>query len=341
MSKSMDVERIDEKINDQTLVQVVRRKEDEASVRASLQELSRRRSPQRLQVYSEVLADPGQSRRAKRNAITELGVERLPEAQEMLLEQLDRGESELIPSIVRSLGKIGDETALEKLESVKTPSEATAGNAVRFARALIAYRLRLDRELITPPSARSYVEVGEGISFEISKATASVVRRAGEHVERDLPGISLAQSGAARLQCRGTELLLAFSEEFRLVRSLRTLGARSALPLVLLKSGLSLDRYVLDAYFFTQPAGDKGGIDLLGTRPGGALVYAGKVQVADGGFAFSVHALDTRYAPAIEVQGTYDPSKRSWNFSKAISSPHVAARINQAVAPQKVTPDFG
>jgi hypothetical protein len=340
MSTSSDVEKIDEKISDDDLVKIIRQKPNEESVLLYLKELSRRKSPMKLEVFREVVADPRQSMRAKRDVITELGTERVPQNQTMLLEQLPGADKSLFPSIVHSLSKIGDEAALKQLEGISAPEEPTASASLEFARSLLAYRLRLDRHLIKTPAAAQLVKLSEEITFETARAKTETVRLANAHVRKDLPAIPLAEAGAASLTCRTNELLLVFSDEFKQPRSLRTIGQRPSLPLVLLKKGLSLDRYTLASYFFTQPAKDSQEIDLLGVRPGGDLTYAGKVQISESVFTFALGAVETRYAPAIEVEGTYDVEKRTWQFSKAMTSLTVAAQKDQAVTPRKVSPNF-
>jgi len=340
MRTSMDVEKIDESISDDELVRLIRQKPDEGTVLASLKELSRRKSPLRLEVFREIVADPRSSMRARRAVVNELGAERAPQFQALLSEQLPAADAALFPAIVRSLGKIGDQAALRQLERIKAPGEAEARGALEFSRSLLAYRLRLDRHLVRPPSARQMVKLSEGIEFETASAKTETVRLASQHVRKDLPAIPLLPAGAASLTCRASELLLVFNEEFKAPGSLRTIAQRSAIPLVLLKKGLSLDRYILEQYFFTQPSKDKQEVVLLGLRPSGDLTYAGRVQITESGFNFSLGAVDTRYAPAIEVEGSYDPSKRTWQFSKALTSLNVATRRDPAVTPRKVSPDF-
>ena len=93
MSFNKDVEKIDEKVSDDDLVRVVRQKPDEGTVLASLKELSRRKSPRRLEIFRELVADPRQSLRAKRDVINELGTENIPENQTLLLDQLPEADT--------------------------------------------------------------------------------------------------------------------------------------------------------------------------------------------------------------------------------------------------------
>ncbi len=337
MNIERDIEKLDKKISDDDLITLIRQKPNEERILESLKELSRRRSPQRLEIFKEIFADPQQSRRAKRNIITELGTEQIPKNQELLLKQLPSVDANLFPRIVRSLGKIGDEEALIRLEEIKVPDDAISKRSIEFTKSLIAYRLRLDRHLIQTPSSAHLVKLSKGIPFETTKATTKIVNLANEHVRKDLPAIPLANRGAMRLRCQNNELLLVFTNDFRQAQALRTLSQRSALPLVLLKKGYSLDRYILQQYFFTQPSKDSKEISVLGVRPRGDLTYLGKIQMTDRDFIFSLGSVETRYSPAIEVEGRFDPSKKTWQFSKALSSVNVAARKEQALTPRKAS----
>jgi hypothetical protein len=291
-----------------------------------------------------VLGDPEQGANARTTAAVQLGTERRPENQELLLRHLDTREAPVFTAVAQALGRIGDEKALERLERAEAPEDAAARRAHAFARSLIAYRLRLGRHLIPLPPDADLVEVSQGIPLEPAKADPETVKQALGHVREDLPAVPLAAEGAVTLVCRSTRLLLAFTAGFATPESRATLGERSALPLVLLKKGLSLDRWFLEGYFFTHPSGGgRGGkeVALLGTRPGGHLTYAGKVRVREKEWTFTLRSVDTRYAPAIEVEGRYDRASGSLEFRKAVTSGQVAARKNRAATPRKASPSLG
>lgn len=341
MSLSIDIEKFGEALSDDDLVGTVRARRDEESVRGALNELSKRMSPRRLEVFRVVLEDPKQSVRAKKTVVSQLGTESLSESQELLLRHLDKKDPSLFARIVQSLGKISDEQALKRLEEIEAPDDVTARRSLEFAKSLLAYRWRLGRNLITTPSDADFVEVTDGSAFEVAKTDRQTLTQATKDVRKNLPAVPLAEATAMKLTCRAAELLLVFTQEFRRRNSLETIRNRSALPLVLLKKGLSLDRYFLEGYFFTQPSDGRNEVTLLGTRPGGELIYAGKVQVSEKGFNFTLKSVDTRYSPAIDVEGLYDPSKRSWVFTKADTSTKVVAKERAAGVPRKVSPNFG
>jgi hypothetical protein len=341
MRISFDTERFGEKLSDDELIKLVRHKEDRESMLAALKELFRRKTPRRLDICQEVLGDPAQSTRAKETVVVQLGAEHLVENQELLLQHLNTTDPPVFARIVQSLGKIGDERALKRLEETKAQDVAMARQSLDFAKSLLAYRLRLDRNLIASPPDTDLVEVTNGLPIKITKAKANEIREAFRHVKKDLPAISLAAEGATKLTCPSVELLLVFTDKFHETESIKSIQDRSALPLVLLKKAYSLGFYFLSQYLFTHPSEDRKEVVLLGSRPVGDLTYAGNIQISEKGVEFKLRSVDSLYAPAIEVEGQYDPNQRSVTFTKAISSTKEAARKTKAKTPHKVSPSLG
>jgi hypothetical protein len=170
----------------------------------------------------------------------------------------------------------------------------------------------------------------------VAEADSATVTEAVQGVRAELPAVPLTVDGSVKITCRSTEYLLVFAEAFRTTRTLRTIRSRSSLPLVLLKKGLSLERFTLANYFFTQPSSTPETAVLLGTRPSGALVYAGSIQVTDAGFEFTPKSVASRYAPAVDLEGIYDPRKRLFEFSRALVSVQIADQETAAPTPKKV-----
>jgi hypothetical protein len=341
MAITADMEIFGEGLNDDELALIVQAKREEESVLGALKELIRRKSARRHEIFRAVLADPGQSVAAKKTVVAQLGREDLAQNQELLLRHLDVKDASVFAGVVQSLGQIGNEQALERLEKTAEPDNTAARRALEFARSFLAYRWRLDSNLIATPPGAAVVEVTDGIPIEAARAGTKTVRKALQDAKKELPAVRLAEQGAVKLTCRSTELLLVFTDEFWQPRSLATLRDRSALPVVLLKNGLSLERYFLAQYFFTHPSEGGRQVALLGTRPGGELTYVGSVESSEKEVTFTVRSLSSRYVPAIEVEGRYDPGRRLWKFTRAVTTTTVAAGPGAARAPRRVSPRLG
>jgi hypothetical protein len=340
MRINADSERFGEDLGDDQLVEIIREKRAEDTVVAALKELARRKSSRQPDIFREVLDDPERNTAPKMMVVRALGTRPDRRNQELLLRHSDVQNAPLFTEVVRALGQIGDEHALERLEQINGLEDAMTRRTLEFTKALLAHRLRLNKHFIPPPSEADLVEVTNGIRCEASEARPETIRRALDDVREDLPTISLAEEGAVTLAYRSGTLVLVFTDEFHQRRQLETIRERSALPLVILKNSLSLEHYFLDTYFFTQPSGDDEEVTLLGVRPRGELTYAGGIQIGEEGVDFRLKSVGSRYAAAVEVGGRYDPAERSWEFTQAVASTKVAATENTARTPRRAPPSF-
>jgi hypothetical protein len=319
---SADRIKLDDQLSDDDLAQMVSASDDKESLLRPLKELSRRKSPRRLEIFQQLLENPQQQSTVKRIVSARLGTEALPENQEMLLQQLNTDDSLVLMAVARSLGKIGDEQALESLRRTQ-PRDDVAANAFEFARSLIAHRLRLNSELISIPLNASVVKVTEEVPVKVTTASSQTIKKAIAQSKEDLPAISLNRHGAAKIVCNANEMLLIFTDEFYKWKELETLRDRPAIPCVLLSNDSSSERYYLDGYFFTNPSANDE-ISLWGTRPQGDLTYVGRIKVADHRIAFSLNSIDSRYVAPVEIEGWYSQDS-GWTFEKAITGTQVAS----------------
>lgn len=327
-----DIEKFGENMSEEVLAEIVLSKRGKEEAHAALKEIARRGGPRRYDVFRQVLDDAGQDASAKNIAAIALGSEPAPENRELLLRHLGEKDASVFRRVVQSLGRIGDEGALEQLEKAQTPDDGPARRAHAFAKSLIAYRLRLDSHRLPTPAEKDLLAVDGGITLKTKEVEPKRARRAMEEARKDLPAVPLAMEGAGELDCRGDELFLFFTDEFWRSEAQQTLRERGALFMVLLKYGPSLGRHFLENYFFTHPLKGREEVTLLGTRPSGELTYAGHLKVSPAGFTISVKSVVSRYAPAIDVLAHYEGS---WKVEKAITSTTVSAGKTAARLPRQ------
>lgn len=310
------------KASSEALIGNIRSTRGRTKVVEALRELVRRPGVDTLPLFREVLDDPTHDVAAKRLALVELGKARVPAHQELLARNLAAREARVFSAAARSLGQIADEKGLEQLELAKAPDSPVARESLEFARVLAAHRLRLERHPLAVPAADQLVSVAQGRVFQTSRPRAELAGRVVRDVARDLPALALAEATAVALTCPESELFLVLARDFTGAEAIGSLAKRSALPLVMVKKGYS-DRHYLDAYFFTQPG--RGGIALLGTRPGGKLTYVGGVELERGALRFHLRSTATRYAPALDVEGRFDAAHGAFTFTRTLATATVAA----------------
>lgn len=340
MHNSFDTERLGEKLSDDDLIKIVQDKKDLDLVSGAIKELTRRMIPNRLEIYQRLLDDPSVRLTVKETIAFHLGTERLAENQELLLRHLKTRDPSLFAKIVQSLGKIGDKRALKHLEQIEAPNVTVSRSSLEFAKSLLSYRLRLNKNLIALPTNSEILEVTNGIPITSTKVERKEASEAFRQVKEDLPAFTLAEEGATKLSWSSVEMLLVFTDKFHEPELLESLRDKSAIPIVLLKKAHSLGRYFLSEYFFTHPSEDHKEVMVLGIRPSGKLTYAGKMQILQEGFVLQLRSIDSLQLPAIELDGKYEPRQRSFDFSRAVSSTKVEAR-KMAHTPQKASPNLG
>ncbi len=336
MHNSFDTERLDEKLSDDDLIKGIQGRGDLNFISAAVKELTRRKSSNRFEIYKELLDDPSLRLTVKETIVFHLGTERLVENQELLLRHLNTRDSSLFVKIVQSLGKMGDKRALKHLEQIEAPNVTISRSSLDFAKSLLSYRLRLNKNLIALPTNSEILEVTNGIPITPTKVERKEVSEAFRHIKEDLPAFTLDEVGATNLSWSSVEMLLVFTDKFQEPEILESVRDKSAIPIVLLKKAHSLGRYFLSEYLFTHPSEDHEEVIVVGIRPSGKLTYAGKMQILHEGLELQLRSVDSLQLPAIELDGKYDLRQHSFDFSRAVSSTKVDVR-KMAHTPQKAT----
>lgn len=331
----MDVEKFAEHLSDEELVSLIREARNADDVHGALNELARRDSPLQFDVCRLILDDPKQSLTAKRTAAARVGVGDLTDIRDALTRHLATEDPVLFSRIVNTLAKIGGMSVMEQLESVTPPEDPTAIRALRFAKILLAYRWHVDEYRIQAPSEAQMVRPKEGVPISWERVDKKTLGKALSDSASDVPAIPLVTSAATKLICNSMELLIVANAEMEEAATREPLLRRPCLPAILLKKAESLDRYFLDTYFFMQPALDSNSPDLLGIRPRGDLTYAGHAYPTKTGYRFTLHSTDTRYAPAVDIEGEYNAHKQTFAFSRAMSSIEIAAREHKPKIPRR------
>jgi hypothetical protein len=339
---TFDIEQFGKKLSNNDLIEIIKSNRDEESVPGALKEFFRRKTTKHFEICKYVLDDNLQRDSIKKTIVAQLGTECLSENQELLLHNLKTKNASLFNKIVQSLGKIGDEHVLKRLEEIESSDVNVSDQSLVFAKSLISYRLRLNSNLIKLPSDSNIVKITKGIPINIQETKTNDVRESLIDLKKYLPCASLVSEGSIKLPWPSVDCLMMFTDNFHEEETLKSIQENNALPLVILEKASSLGVYFLSHYFFTHPSeDDKKEVVLLGMSTGGTLTNVGKVQITEKGFEFKVVSVDSLYSPPIEIEWIYDPNKRSFKFIKAISSTKVESRKTRANIPHKVSLGFG
>jgi HEAT repeats len=307
---SADQERTGASVGERELVAAVEGRSETLGSREALQELSRRRSPRRTSVLTEVVADSGRPGDLRAAAAVELGRDNKASHRDALLAALRARDHAVVRRSAEALGRIGDEDALAVLRSLR-PRSAPVQRSVRFARTLISYRLGLDSDRLRPPAADELLEVQpqEAVPVSLLPLTAPSVEEVVPDLRQQLPAVTVSADGAHEITCGDQRFLLVFNAEVHRRRTLSWLSRRPAVAAVVFKWSAGLDRYYLHEYQLVDPG--QGGEPLLfGVRTTGVVVHFGPVGLRTQEADVSVRTVNTPYAPPVDIEGTYHHGDR-------------------------------
>jgi len=335
---SFDIDEYGAKLSDDKLVDIIKNKRDEVLVLGALKELFRRKTTKKLEISKYVLDDELQENSVKKTVVAHIGTECLVEGQELLSHHLKTKNASLFNKIVQSLGKIGNEQLLKRLEDIESP-DANVSKSLDFAKSLISYRLRLNRNLIKLSSDNEFAKINNGIPINIKEIEPSEVREALKQVKKELPCVPLASEPSIKLSWPSADSLMIFTDKFHEFESLRSIQETSALPLIILEKATSLGVYFLSHYFFTHPSEDRKDVVLIGTNPTGTLTNGGNVKITENGFEFKLRSVVSHYSLPIEMEWNYDPNKQLFKFTKAVSNTKIETDRTKAKIPDEVSLD--
>jgi hypothetical protein len=330
-----DSVRIPDSLTTRQLVAAVEGRSGLVSEGEALKELARRRVPRRSELLTTVVVDATQSPNLRAVAAVELGREVNVAHQEALTVALASRDPVVTRRAAESLGRIGDERALEALKKVRSRIEPVR-QSLAFAKSLISYRLGLRQYRLKPPAP------GELLQVQRQRAVPLQAREAEDEIEaigptlrRELPAIAVATDGALGFGCGRNTFLLVLVRIAAGGPAVEELTGRNAVPAVLLKRSPSLDRYTIYEYVFTHPAPDDR-LHIFGVRTTGIIGHYGTAEIVEDAARFAVKAVRTPYSPPVLVEGVYDLRKRAVRFGVALVYPELTVGQRSKARPAKL-----
>lgn len=265
-----------------------------------LREMIRRRPPQLRQTLEAIVADPARPPEVRTIATVGLGSLRDGRSAAALLKAAASKDGALARRAIEALGRMGTPDTLPRLRRM-TAVPAAAQKSLAFARSLIAYRHGLEGErLALPRGARvTPIDRARAASLPVGRLSAA----AWATLKPALHGADTSVAPAARppveIRCGKDRFLLFMHPMIEGDAPGRAL-ARPVVAAVLMKWSPTLTRWFLAEYIFSHPA-PGGAAQLLGTRPTGSMVHAGRASADGASLRVELQALDTPFAAPTQI----------------------------------------
>jgi HEAT repeats len=334
MSDFCDQEELAETVREEDLIDSALGRRAELDRMTALNELQRRRSPQRGMVLNALLLDSAAPAELRSTAALALGKEVTPQAEDVLIAALQTAPVTVVRRAAESLGRIGGRRALEALRQVRVAPDGAPARSVAFARVLISYRLGLGTDRLQPPSPADMltIEPGRGVELRFEPIAVEAFRAAAASLQEVLPGIPVAERGSVRFFCRSEHLWIVLSEETAAPEGLARLASRDAVAAVVLKESSCPDGWYVNEYILTHPR-DTQTLELVGVRPTGVMTHSGEVDLSRPEAAVQLRALNTPYGPAIIFEATVGGAAAGFIMTRAVVAAAASERQKRPAVP--------
>jgi HEAT repeat protein len=264
--------------------------------------------PEREVLLSRVLENRRERPQVRAAAAIALGHIRTEKAEQLLVQAVSTAPSDILPDVLRSLGRIGSPTALEIIDQHSASSIDLIATTARFAGALIAHRFGLPGHDLPVPSDADLLSKSSRDEHSIQVAQPSAVERRAVLASIALEGygIDVAPDSLIQLRC-GTDVnVLCLNRRFAARGTAATLLERKALlALAVLQSRETADHSV-SYIVLAAPSSAGEVIDLLAPRCTGDPALAGSARLAGDEIRFSLRSVAVPGARALFLDGSIE-----------------------------------
>jgi hypothetical protein len=261
--------------------------------------------PEREVLLSGVLENPSEDSRLRAAAAIALGHILSDKSAELLAQALWTAPPEVLPDVLRSLGRVGRPDDLGEIDRHLSSAHTLIAKAARFSAALISHRFGLDGHDLPPidPSEIIAEPTGDERPLEVAKASSEEVRAVLASMAREPYGIELATNSLTEFRC-GTEAHT-LCLNHRLVEkgsAAALLERKSLVALAALRSregaGHSVSYIVL-----ASPSGQNGVVNLYAPLCAGVPALVGSARPSRHDIHFSLRSINRPGARGIFLDG--------------------------------------
>ena len=275
---------------------------DEATAAQALKVLTQSGPREATQLSADIVSNRRFGPTVRSAAAVQLGKSTQPDSEPALLKALGSSERDVLRHVVRAIGRIGGEKALERLSKFEPPEPGPVAEALEFARILTSYRLGSMRFLARPPALSDVRPPDPETAFSLPVQMLSAKRTEPmvENLAIQLPATALSRRNALAVTCGASEYRVLLSAQID--EDTAALLVRPFIAGAIFKYRPCPEHYSLDAYLLSSPR-DAASSHIIGMRPSGAIVLAGTATVAEQKVLFEVTTTRSPHFRKLRVVG--------------------------------------
>lgn len=288
--------------------------------------------PNKHRDFEAVLRDENETAEIRYLAAIYLGKIATPAATAILVENSHVCDEHVLAGVMKALGRIGDESALEAISEVNRRTNGPAATQAEFAATLIAHRLGLKECGSTGPHARNHLDVDLHCArpFRINRADHADTELCLRSLADQPFGIEFSERSTYQVRCGRNASMILFNRDFVDESGVDGLASRKAFLGVVANRSEESRSYSIEYLILTSPIKQKNGVDILLHRTNGKLAFGGSGQVSGNCLAFSIAAVSQAGAFGVKIEGTFADGRLSMESALAERSIQVKKRVPAA-----------
>lgn len=298
--------------------------------RAAMSLLRLSRARDKASVFQTLLENENEAPRYRFLAAANLYQLNTKQANDVLLQSLDKVKDVgTLGGIVKVLGRVGDQAALERVLKVKAASGGVLAQQAEFAAALLSHRFGLPGNDLPLPTAFYPMPVKGVTPVRIAVPTATEATLCLDSLANEPYGITLSKGNMKQMDCENKTWMIVLNQDFTSPKALEMLQKRKSLLGVLASKNAETGRYSGAFLLLTAPVGGK--VNLFINRTTGEPGFFGEAVVEQGRARFKVRSVARVGVFPIEAEGVYTPE------GIEITSARSALTIMEKRRPQLLT----
>lgn len=286
-----------------------------------------REFPMEIRECQVLLEDRHQPSRIRALAAVSLGRIGTPEAEAILIRNIQIPKNDVLSASMTSLGRIGGTRALEVIVGVRPFMTGPAAVRADFAAVLISYRLRLTGHELNVPNESNFLkfESSSVHQLETHPPDETEARLCLQSLDAQPYGVEFSDNILQKLTCRDNHHMLVLNRDFEGWDGVRKLRDGNALLGAVATKCPDINAYSIAFLVFTSPGDEKDGLQIWINRATGESAFAGTARLKHDRVTFEVSALVGPGAFCLHINGRFDGS--ALVFTEACSGLSVQQRL--------------
>ncbi len=262
---------------------------------------------EKINIYKKLLEDEREDSRIRYSVAINLYQINTKETEKILIEAAEKvKDPEVMLGIVKGLGRIGGEKALEIVLKIKEQADGVLAKQAEFAASVISYRLGLKDYDLPIPEDFFDLPSNEAHPVKVKHPDEREAKICIDSLINEPYGIEISEDHMYQLDCARNRWMMVFNKDFIHSNSIKTLQERKAILGLLATRSDERESYSYTHIIFTSPSVDNNKVNILIYHITGKPVFAGEALINANQARFKILSVRGTGIFPIEIHGTFN-----------------------------------